>query len=187
MPGDVRPQLRLSDVKLRLADEGDVSRMIAVELDAGQMFRTVGLDAIAEEEPDDPETLRAHLADGTAWVAERGGAVIGYAVASIVDRNAHLDQVSVIRAAQRIGVGRSLIAQVERWGQEQQLGSITLTTFADVPWNGPYYARLGYDALPNSELTPGLATLRVNEIANGIDLRPRIAMRKRLGSDNATT
>ena len=170
----------MSDVLLRRADEGDISRMIAVELDAGQMFRTVGLDAIADEEADDPETLRAHLADGTAWVAERSGAVIGYAVASIVDGHAHLGQVSVIRAAQSVGIGRSLIEQVEHWGREQQLGSITLTTFVDVRWNAPYYARLGYEAVPDSELTPGLAAIRANEIADGIDLRPRIAMRKRL-------
>ena len=167
--------------------EGDVSRMTAVELDAGLMFRTVGLDAIADAEPDDPEMLRAHIADETAWIAERGGTVVGYAVASIVDGHAHLGQVSVIRAAQRIGVGRSLIEQVEHWGREHQLGSITLTTFVDVPWNTPYYERLGYEAVAESELTPGLATIRANEIADGIDLRPRIAMRKILGAKAPTT
>ena len=131
--------------------------------------------------------LRAHIADETAWIAERGGTVVGYAVASIVDGHAHLGQVSVIRAAQRIGVGRSLIEQVEHWGREHQLGSITLTTFVDVPWNTPYYERLGYEAVAESELTPGLATIRANEIADGIDLRPRIAMRKILGAKAPTT
>ncbi len=172
---------------LRPAVEGDLSRLIAIELDAGEVFRTVGLDAIADQEPDDPVTLRGHIADGTAWVAERDGDVIGYAVASTVDGHAHLGQVSVIRAAQGFGVGRSLIDRVERWGREQRSGSITLTTFADVPWNGPYYARLGYEPLPPSELTPGLAVIRANETAAGIDLLPRIAMRKPLGPEEAAT
>lgn len=163
--------------------EGDVSRLIAIERDAGEMFRTVGLDAIADAEPDDPDTLRAHIEDGTAWVAESAGDVVGYAVASVVDGDAHLGQVSVIRGAQRIGVGRLLIERVERWGREQELGSITLTTFVDVPWNGPYYARLGYEPIPLNEFCPGLAAIRANETANGIDLQPRIAMRKPLGSD----
>ena len=164
--------------------EGDVSLLIAIERDAGEMFRTVGLDAIADAEPDDPQTLRAHIEDGTAWVAEYAGDVVGYAVASVVDGHAHLGQVSVIRGAQRIGVGRLLIERVERWGREQELGSITLTTFVDVPWNGPYYARLGYEPIPLSELTMGLAEIRTNETANGIDITPRIAMRKALDSDD---
>ena len=163
--------------------EGDVSRLVAIERDAGEMFRTVGLDAIADAEPDDPDTLRAHIEDGTAWVAEYAGDVVGYAVSSVVDGHAHLGQVSVIRGAQRIGVGRLLIERVERWGREQQLGSVTLTTFVDVPWNGPYYARLGYEPIPQHEFSPGLAAIRANEIANGIDLQPRIAMRKPLGFD----
>lgn len=160
--------------------EIDVSFLVAVELDAGEMFRNVGLDAIADHAPDDPDSLRAHIADGTAWVAECDGEVIGYAVASIVDRHAHLGQVSVVRAAQGIGVGRSLVERVEQWGRERGLVSITLTTFADVPWNGPYYARLGFEPVPLHELTPGLALIRADEAAKGIDLRPRIAMRKPL-------
>ncbi len=149
------------------------------------MFRTVGLDAIADEEPDDPDTLRAHIQDGTAWIAESDGEVVGYAIASVVDGNAHLGQVSVIRSAQRIGIGRSLIEQVEHWGRERHLGAVTLTTFVDVLWNAPYYARLGYQAVPHSELTPGLAAIRENETADGIDLRPRIAMRKPLDPEKS--
>ena len=35
-------------------------------------------------------------------------------------------------------------------------------------------------ALKSKNITPGLAVIRANETADGIDLRPRIAMRKRL-------
>ena len=185
--GDELPHRGVGGVTLRLAVAGDVLRLIAVESDAGEMFRTVGLDAIADEEPDRPEALQPHIEDGTAWVAELDGKVIGYALASIVDGQAHLVQVSVIGAAQGSGVGRSLIEQVEGWGREQRLHSITLTTFADVPWNAPYYARLGYSPVAEGELSPGLAAIRTAEVAGGLDLRPRIAMRKRLGTEDAAT
>lgn len=172
---------------IRPAIDADVPTMMAIELDAGEMFRTVGLDAIADEETDDPEALRAYVDEGTAWIAVIDGQVVGYAIGSVVDGSAHLDQVSVIRSAQGNGVGRALIERVEQWGREQRLSFITLTTFVDVAWNGPYYARLGYVDIPQNELTPGLAVIRANEIANGLDLRPRIAMRKPLGPEDAVS
>ena len=56
---------------------------------------------------------------------------------------------------------------------------MTLTTFRDVPWNGPFYAGLGFRAV--DELTPGLAAVRDHEKAIGDDdFGPRIAMRKEL-------
>lgn len=185
--GTELPHRGVGGVTLRLAEVGDVLRLIEVELDAGEMFRTVGLDSIADGTPDGPGALQPHIEDGTAWVAELDGNVIGYALASIVDGQAHLRQVSVLRAAQGIGVGRSLIEQVERWGRKQRLRSITLTTFADVPWNAPYYVRLGYSPMAEGELSPGLAAIRTAEVAGGLDLRPRIAMRKRLGTEDAAT
>lgn len=187
MPEDQRPDRAARSVRLRPATEGDISLLIAIETDAGELFRTVGLDAIADEEPDDPDTLRAHVHDGTAWVAESGGEVVGYAIASIVGGHAHLDQVSVIRAAQGSGIGRALIEQVERWGRDQGLGAVSLTTFTDVPWNGPYYARLGYEEVPTGEITSGLAAIRASEKANGLDLLPRIAMHKALTFDDSAT
>jgi hypothetical protein len=57
---------------------------------------------------------------------------------------------------------------------------LTLTTFADVPWNGPCYERLGFRQLTGTELTPGLRAVRAEEAAHGLDEWPRIAMRREL-------
>ncbi len=50
---------------------------------------------------------------------------------------------------------------------------MTLTTFADVPWNGPYYRRLGWRDLPAAELGPELAAIRRHEASLGLDAWPR--------------
>jgi hypothetical protein len=63
---------------------------------------------------------------------------------------------------------------------EHGLTSVTLTTFADVPWNGPYYARLGFEVVPDAEAGPGLLEVRRRERAHGLDAWPRLSMRRPL-------
>jgi hypothetical protein len=56
-----------------------------------------------------------------------------------------------------------------------------LCTFADVPWNAPFYARHGFVSLAESESTPGLLELRQREVSLGLDaLGRRTVMRKLL-------
>jgi hypothetical protein len=57
---------------------------------------------------------------------------------------------------------------------------LTLTTFADVPWNAPYYARLGFEITPPNKITPGLREIRQYEAAAGLDAWPRVVMSRTL-------
>lgn len=103
--------------------------------------------------------------------------VAGYVTAGVVDDNAHVAQVSVDPVFAGRAVGRVLMEFVESWGREQQRRATTLTTFRDVPWNGPYYARPGYRML--STLGPELARLFAEELTwPGLSDAPRIAMVK---------
>ncbi|HEY2519096.1 MAG TPA: GNAT family N-acetyltransferase, partial [Streptosporangiaceae bacterium] len=58
--------------------------------------------------------------------------------------------------------------------------ALTLTTFTEVPWNAPYYERLGFRRLPDSEVTTGLRAIRRHETAHGLDRWPRVTMRRDL-------
>ena len=98
---------------------------------------------------DDPPSLAAGLEKATteqrAWVAvDEPGAIVGFAVATVVDGEGHLEELGVVPAFGRRGVGRALVDEVVAWVLAQRLVSITLTTFRDVPWNGPYYEKLGF-------------------------------------------
>jgi hypothetical protein len=54
---------------------------------------------------------------------------------------------------------------------------VTLTTFRDVPWNAPFYRRLGFEVV--DELPSGLAAIRAHEaMAGDDDFGPCVAMRK---------
>jgi hypothetical protein len=57
---------------------------------------------------------------------------------------------------------------------------MTLMTFRDVPWNRPYYERLGFRVVDEPQLTNGPRELQAHEAALGINRWPRVAMRRRV-------
>ena len=165
------------------ADRAHVERLQQIEVDAGELFRSIGLDVIANDDPPSAETLLGYVTSQTAWVAlDCYGVAIGYATASVVDGEGHFDQVSVVRSAAGNRVGVALIGAVCTWAAEQGLRSITLTTFRDVAWNGPYYRRNGFAEIAECECGPELSQILNNERLAGIAATPRVAMRRLLDS-----
>lgn len=137
--------------------------------------------AVAGGELPTAEQLRVPAADGRLMVATLdGGGPAGFVLTDWVDAHAYLDQVSVDPAFARRGLGQRLMAAAEHWGHQHGAAAMTLTTFVDVPWNGPYYRRLGWRELPVTELGPELAQIRQHEAALGLDTWPRTAMIKQL-------
>ena len=164
---------------IRDATARDIAAMQDIEVDAGGRFAEAGLPQIAADPPPTAAELSPYVRSGTAWIAiDESRQPMGYALGSVVDDHAHLDQVSVARRAQGLGVGRALIERVARWGNHHGLGAITLTTFRDIPFNGPLYAHLGFSELAPDEWGPELAAIRAAERSAGLDLAPRIAMRR---------
>lgn len=157
---------------IRVAGVDELDRLREIERAAGLGFAGRGMAAIAEDEPPSVETLREYQRDGRAWVY--GDPAVAYLIADWVDGCLHIEQVSVHadHAGQRIG--RRLIEHVAAWAGAPQ----TLTTFAEVPWNAPYYERLGFRRLGDDELTDGLRKIRAAEAAHGLDRWPRVAMRR---------
>lgn len=164
-------------VRIRAATADDGAALIDIERAAGERFRDVGMPEIADDDPGSVEELAAYAADGRSWVAVDGaGAPIGYVIVDLVDGNAHIEQISVLPAAQGTGVGRALLAHVATWAGERSLPALTLTTFRDVSWNAPLYEHLGFRALTDPELGEGLRGVRDAEAAHGLDPANRVCM-----------
>lgn len=184
-----------SGVHIRAGGEGDLRLLQDLERAAGEPFRDLGMDAVADDEPPPLALLRrAARADGL-WVAvdrtdgtdetdrtdgAADGRPVAYLLTGPVDGNAHIEQVSVHPAAAHRRIGRALIEHVARRERAAGTPALTLCTFADVPWNAPYYARLGFRVLREEELTPGLRLLRAAEARAGLDRWPRVCMRREL-------
>ena len=163
---------------IRLATETDLQRLVDVEVEAGQLFRAVGMSAVAEDVPQIAD-LRQAVGAERVWVTCVGAEVAGYITAEVIDGNAHVAQVSVAPDYAGRGLGRAMIEFVEAWGRTAGCPATTLTTFRDVPWNAPYYLRLGYEVLPDSEIGPELARTMEHEASlPGIEASLRCAMIK---------
>ena len=63
------------------------------------------------------------------------------------------------------------------------LRQVTLTTFRGVPWNMPFYARLGFEELPRAEWPPPLRAIVADEAARGLDPERRVVMIRTLGGE----
>ena len=61
----------------------------------------------------------------------------------------------------RRGVGRSLMAFAQRWSATQ--GELWLTTYRHVPWNGPWYERLGFARVAEAVWRPELRAIVESE------------------------
>jgi GNAT superfamily N-acetyltransferase len=89
---------------------------------------------------------------------------------------AHIEQVSVEPTYARRRIGAQLIEAAAAWACGHGLRAMTLTSFALVPWNAPYYAKLGFAVLPDADQSPELREIRRAEAARGLDAWPRVAM-----------
>ena len=164
---------------IRRAREPDLPMLIVIERSAGEAFRRLGMPEIADDDPGSIAGLAPFLVDGHLLVAvDSADRPIAYLQLEIVDEAAHIEQVSVHAAHARAGIGRALIDRAGELALEAGLGALTLTTFEDVPWNAPYYERLGFVRIRPDDLTAGLRRIREQERKRGLDRWTRVVMRR---------
>jgi GNAT superfamily N-acetyltransferase len=159
---------------IREASLTDLPALRDIERAAGVAFRDLDMAAIAEDEPLTLDELAAYQRAGRAWVY--GDPPVSYIIVDEIDGYGHIEQVSVHPGHSRRGIGRLLVDHAGDWARSRGLAGLTLTTFAEVPWNAPYYARLGFEIV--TDLSPGLRAVREHEAALGLDAWPRVVMRR---------
>lgn len=166
------------DIRIRPATIDETPQLQHIEVRAGEAFRSIGMESIADAAPPTAETLVRYATAGRSWVAvDEHDIAIAYVLVDVVDGNAHIEQVSVLPDYQGRGIGRALIDEVRGWAAQSGRSALTLTTFGDVPWNAPLYEHLGLRVLAEHEIGPELARLRDDETSHGLDPATRVCMR----------
>ena len=165
-------------LRIRPAGPPDLDLIEAIENDADRLL-------IERFQPDSwppAPAGAARLAEpGFVLVAETdAGQVVGFVHVIETDGIAHLEQISVSPAHGRHGYGRVLLDAATAHARARGCARMTLRTYADVPWNAPFYARAGFAeeeamtpfhlALIETETTLGLEK-HGRRVQMGVDLR----------------
>jgi GNAT superfamily N-acetyltransferase len=162
-------------VRIRPATPADFDDLARIEVAAGRLFREIGMDAIADGDPPSADELAAATA---LLVAEIDDTPVGYAWIDLVDDHAHLEQLSVLPEHGRNGIGTALLDAVCEWARDRGDSAVTLTTFRDVVFNAPLYAKRGFAAVPEHAWTAGIRAVVTEEAAHGLDPSQRVVMRR---------
>ena len=146
---------------------------------AGALFVEIGMPEIAAHPPGTSDEMAAAEALLVA-APDDGGSPIGYAWIELLGGATYLEQLSVVPEAGRQGVGTALLDAVVDWARARGDRTVTLTTFRDVPFNGPLYARRGFVHVPEPMWTDAEREVIDAQAEMGMDRAARTVMRRAL-------
>ncbi|KAB7744605.1 GNAT family N-acetyltransferase [Nostocoides sp. F2B08] len=180
------PRLSLTSVRYTVAE--DLDRLADIEADADRLL----VDHLLADQRGArgwPEPTTGRERAGRGVVLAAGQPAVGFA--HVLDPGPregtswHLDQIAVRPSMGRRGIGRMLLRAAMGVALDGGATELTLTTYADVSWNGPWYVREGFAVV--DETDPGRESLRHHrdrEQALGLDvLGARVAMARPLKDD----
>jgi GNAT superfamily N-acetyltransferase len=136
---------RTPQPSIRPSRPSDLRHLAAIEDAGGPLFSELFGPAIAPVllSPA-PSGLDRDLEPGFILVATLAGRLVGFAHVTDQDGHAHLEQLSVLPEHGRRGIGSALVEAALEEARWLGYDDMSLCTYRDVPWNGPFYARLGF-------------------------------------------
>jgi GNAT superfamily N-acetyltransferase len=167
--------------RVRPARPDEIARVREIEDVAGSIFSGTGL-IDADLDVSFPLDDLVHLVSkGQVWVACGDGDLpVGMVIASVREGVVYIEEMDVLPSHGRRGLGTRLLATVNDWAQAHRHRAMTLSTFRDVPWNGPFYRKNGFRDLEPAEWTPWMRAIREQEADHGLDVGSRVFMRRDL-------
>jgi ribosomal protein S18 acetylase RimI-like enzyme len=167
---------------IRKARSEDIPLLGPVERSAAEIFRTVNLGSLADDETTVAPSILATMADSNHLLVavNESDQPIGFVGGMDIDGNFHIVEISVAQAVQGKGVGSALMAEMTRQVKEEKFMVMTLTTYRNVAWNGPWYKKLGFQEVTAEEMGKEYLKIWDVESQHGHDMASRCVMRKSL-------
>lgn len=165
---------------IRRAEPRDLPRLPEIEKAAASLFYETAYAYLAEG---DLVSQTVDLAHELVWlVVDQADQPLGFAIVHQIDLGMHLHELDIDPRYGRRGLGRLLIETIAEWSKQAGASALTLSTFREIAWNGPYYARLGFRPLDNDELSPDLLAIRAAEAEAGLPIEDRFCMIRNLAN-----
>ena len=161
----------MAGVEVRHARAADLKHIGPIEDAGAPMFREhfgPDMNPVLEAKADDG--WQRIEKDGFLMVAtaEEAGPV-GFVHVLVIDGHAHLEQISVVPDHARQGIGARLVRAAMDEARALGFRRMSLCTYRDVPWNGPFYAGLGFAEVDEADLAPYERQIREKERRIGLD------------------
>ena len=167
--------------RIRLARHSELASLPEIERVAAERFAEYGLADVLSRIVTSLDLLHDRVETGQVWVGvDAEDRPVGFAVVSTLDGNAHLDEVDVLPDHGRRGIGMALVETACAWARSGGYRAITLSTLRHIPWNAPFYSRLGFRILVEEELTRPLRQRLEHEARLGLPMKDRVLMRRDL-------
>jgi GNAT superfamily N-acetyltransferase len=169
-------------ITFRFAAPREASVIRTIEFEAGQRFASVGMPGIADAPPMALALVERKIAACEIIVAVDADArCAGFVMFEPQPARIYVQELDVLTSHAGRRIGAALIEQVAQLARVRQLPQLILSTYRDVPWNAPYYRRLGFRDIAQAELDAELIARRGAHIARGLDESKRVFMRRDLG------
>jgi len=163
------------------ANLDDIAALISIDKAASALFAPTGLldeSALGDHVP--AEVFEQEIPAGNVFVVQNiHGWAIGFALIRLRGTGLYLDQVSVHPDHGQKGLGRALIVRVLTEAEFRKLPHVSLSTFRDVPWNGPFYASMGFKEIPREKLEPYMIEIETAQ-KPFMDVTKRCFMRRKV-------
>jgi GNAT superfamily N-acetyltransferase len=160
-----------------LARPADAAGMPAIERAAAELFsHGLGVEGFDPDDTWEVPDLERLIRKGHCLVAHVGETMAGFLVAQPFSRELHIWEMDVHPAFQRRGIGAGLVRAAQIDARNTGFKALTLTTFRDLAWNAPFYARLGFEEVTALDAHPRLAGELANEADDGLPPERRCAM-----------
>lgn len=163
-------------ISIRPARTAEIERVRQIERVSATRFAGSDLAALADDEPTDAATLERRIGEGGLLVADEAGEPVAFVMFRPAEGCAYVEQIDVLPSHAGRAIGAALLDAVAALAVQRGLAALTLSTFRDVPFNAPYYRRLGFVEV--ADLTPGMREIRREHEARGLDETTRLFMRR---------
>jgi GNAT superfamily N-acetyltransferase len=151
-----------------------------IEQSAARLFLDTPYAFLVNDEPLSLDFVQQQFSAGRVWVAvDCHETVVGYAISREVDDTLYLQQIDVEPEHGRRGIGSALVKTVCAWAQQQGYAIVSLSTFRNLPWNAPFYSKMGFYPVDEAELTTGFQQIRLKELAAGLPIVERVIMQRK--------
>ena len=159
-----------SITNFRAADAADAEALSSIEDNAATVFRQLGGSfAKIDFSALTPEFYVDAIAQNQIiWLVELRGEPVGFLRAKPVDDILYCAEMSVLKHHHGKGLGEKLLNHFMNYAKSDGFSGVAGITYKNVPWNGPYYQRLGFDYLEDAQIGAELRAIKSSEIENAL-------------------